>query len=245
MAQLPLVVGDVYLLGGVARLKVTVSSEGAPVTGLTPFVTIIRDSDGFAANFVTKVFEAFTPASIVTPPYSAPLTEVAFGTYFRDFDPSDFSSTNEEVYTVIFHHEVAPNPFVTHSEFTFSNSLGAKLSTGFGLLNRCCNVCVQMPTTIMYQTLSGQSDVELTIFNPFNEVVIAAVPMIELNDTGIYQFTHTFAIQGEHTIIVSEDTHGSTDAMVITVGGAADRLKRIEEMLRSLISNPPSVSPCE
>ena len=55
---------------------------------------------------------------------------------------------------------------------------------------------------------------------------------------------HTFTLQGEHSLQAVDVTNNSTDAMIITVGGDSDRLKRIEDMLRSLTRTTPTVGPC-
>lgn len=241
-SQKPVVVGDVYMLGGRALLKVTVSNAGNPVSGIAPLVTIIRDRDGRAANFQTQAFDTFTLASIVTTPYSAAMSEVAFGTYVYEFNPTEFASPDEEVYTVIYHHEVAPNKFVIHSEFTFTDVFGAK-TTGFGFANRHTNIEIGKPVRLVYQAITDLP-VRLTIYSPNNEIVVADVPMLELEDTGVYYYDFAFPIQGDHIICAHESVHDSKDCMVMTIGGDSDRLKRIESMLRQLTRNPPSVSVC-
>ncbi len=243
--QLPVVVGDVYLIGGVARLKVLISLAGFPATGLAPSVTIIRDCDNFALNAILSVFEA--PTSVADLADSrfkiTPLTEVGLGCYFYDFDPVTFSSPGKNVYTVIFENTTPGSPIIAKSEFTFSNALGAQ-ATGFGFINRYKNVCKEQSVKIAYQATSGLSDVLLTVYNPFDEIVIAAAPMIELDATGAYILPQTFTVDGEFLLLASEATHGSRDAMMITVGESAARIKNIESMVRNLIKNPPTVLPC-
>ena len=84
MAQLPIVVGDVYLLGGEARLKVSVSSGGVPVLGIAPTVTIVRDRDNFAADFTTGSFDSTTPATLGDSRFRKPMTELGLGVYITD-----------------------------------------------------------------------------------------------------------------------------------------------------------------
>jgi hypothetical protein len=248
MAQKPLVVGDVYLLGGEARLKISVSSGGVPVTGITPTVTIVRDSDNFVADFVATVFDSATPATIGDSRFRKSMTELGIGIYIADFDPVPFGDNTEEVYTAIYRHDVPPNLFLEQDEFTFSNTLAGKVSTGFGFPQQCCNICKNVPTTLSYQALPGQTDVKITIYDPNNNLLVANGTMQELDgsgSTGIYQFEFTGTQDGQHTVIASEESNGSTDAMIITVGGDADRLKRIEQLLLALNLNPPSVGPCQ
>lgn len=242
-SQKPIVVGGTYDLGGVVLLKVTVTHQGIPVTEIDPQVTIIRDSDKTAANFSTGNFVPFSTATIVTAPYSASMTEVAFGTYFYEFDPADFDSPDENTYTVIFHYSTFPYEFVLSNEFTFTGVFGAKAS-GFGILNRETNVCLNTPFKIAYQSVSGLKQVRLTIYNPYGGAVITDVPMIELNSTGVYEYTAQLALEGDHIIYVRDQTNDAKDSMIISVGGSCDKIKRIDQMLRQLTRNPPTVYPC-
>lgn len=247
MTQKPLVVGDVYLLGGEARLKVSVDLSGVPLTGLTPTVTVVRDSDNYAADFVATAFDSNTPASLGDSRFRKTMTELGLGVYYTDFDPLPFGGTTEEVYTVIFRND-PPSAFLEKAEFTFSNTLSGKLSTGFGMLTRQCNVCKNMPFKFSYQAQPGQKDVEIDIYDPNDALLVSAATMQELGGigvTGIYQFEFIGTQDGDHVAVVSEATNGSTDGIVITVGGDADRLKRIEQLLLSLSLQPPSVGPCQ
>lgn len=248
MAQKPVVVGDVYLLGGEARLKVSVSKGGVPLTGLLPTVTIVRDSDNYAADFVATAFDASTPATLSDARFRMTMSELGLGVYFADFDPVPFGVTEEEVYTVIFRNDPPTDAFLEKSEFTMSNTLAGKVSTGFGMLSRCCNVCKNMPFKFAYQAMPDQDDVLISIYDPNDNLLVTDAVMQELGGagaSGIYQFEFIGTQDGEHTAIVSEASHGSTDGVVITVGGDADRLKRIEQLLVSLNLQPPSVGPCQ
>lgn len=242
--SLPVVVGDVYLIGGVARLKVTISLAGVPLTGLTPTATIVRDEDNYALNFTLGVFEE--PASVgdlSDGRFKTALTEVGQGYYYYDFNPVTFSSPGQNIYTVIFQNS-GLNPIIAQDEFTFSNVLGAQ-TTGWGFVNREKTVCPNEPVNISYQATSGLgSNVLLTIYNPFGDLIFSATPMPEFEATGIYMLPHTFAVEGEHLLLASESVHGSRDAMQLTVGGSASKIKRIEAMVRDLIKNPPTVTPC-
>lgn len=249
MTQKPLVVGDVYLLGGEARFKVSVDLNGVPLTGLAPTVTVVRDSDNYAVDFVATAFDVSTPAILGDSRFRKAMTELGLGVYYADFDPIPFGSTVEEVYTVIFRNGAAdPFSFLEKSEFTFSNTLSGKLSTGFGFAQQYLNVCKNTSYKLNYQALPGQTDVEVSIYDPNSNLIVANATMQELGgtgSTGIYQFEFVGTQDGAHVIIASEATHGSTDAMVLTIGGDAERLKQIERLLLQLNLQPPSVGPCQ
>jgi len=245
VAQKFLIVGDIYLLGGVARLKITVSKDGVPVDGISPTVTIVRDRDNYAADFILSEFTSTTPFIISNPNFRTGMTALGLGTYYYDFDPNIFDSTLGEVYTVIYRYDTAPNQFITEEEFTMTNSLAGKLGTGFGLLPRYLNVPRNVPTRISYLAQPGQTDVKIWIYNPFSTLLVAGATMIELDSTGVYEFNFIGQVDGDFTIIASEDTNGSRDAMLLTIGGDSDRLKRIEQLLLSANLKPPTVGPCD
>lgn len=245
MAQEFIIVGDVYILGGSARLKITVSQDGLPVDGINPTVTIVRDRDNRAANFVLSQFAPVTPVTISGPNFRTGMTALGLGTYYYDFDPNDFDSSLEEVYTVIYRYDTAPDQFIEENEFTFTNSLAGKLSTGFGLLPRYLNVLRNTPTKISYLAMPGQTDVKVSVYDPFGNLLVAGATMAELGSTGVYSFLFTGRVDGDYTIIGSEATNGSKDAYLLTIGGDSDRLKRIESLLLSLNLKAPSVGPCE
>ncbi len=245
MTQLPVVVGDVYLIGGVARIKVTISLNGDPLLGESPTITVVRDDDNFAADFDLLTFVDYgAPAGLDVNNLKFNMTELGLGTYFADFDPALFGSFDEEVYTAIVKNE-GDNAVVAHEEFTISNNLAVGTGTGFGIVDRCCNVCLNTPFVVSYEATTGQTDVILSVYNPFNTLLESNVTMTELDSTGIYQFTFIGQIDGDHTFIMSEATFSSREALVITIGGDCDRLKRIEQMLRDLSLNPPTVGPCQ
>ena len=239
-----LIVGDVYLFGGIAKLKITVSQNGLPVDGISPTVTIIRDSDNYAADFLLGQFAAATPLTLGNPNFRTGMTALGLGTYYYLFDPNNFGITTNETFTVIYKHDTAPDAFVKQNEFTISNSLIGKLSTGYGLLNRYLNVARNTPTKISYLAQPGQTDVKVSIYNPFGTLLVAGATMTELDSTGVYNFTFTGQVDGDFTVIASEDTAGSRDAMLLSVGGDADRLKRIEQLLINANLRPPSVGAC-
>lgn len=244
-AQVPIVVGDVYQIGHVVRFKITISYGGTPVDGIFPTVTVVRDVDNYAADFTLGEFVQSTPASLGNSNFRDTMTPLGLGTYYYDFDPTEFGSMNSrEVYTVIYKHDTAPYQIVTHEEFVVAESLAGAMSTGFGLLARCCNVCRNTQTKIAYQALSGQTDVRISIYNPHGTLIVSEAAMQELGSTGIYQYTFIGQVDGQHTIIAHEETNGTRDAMLLEVGGDCERLKRIEQLLLSLNLQPPSVGPC-
>jgi hypothetical protein len=245
MVQKFITVGDVYMLGGTARLKITISHDGLPVDGIHPTVTIVRDRDNYAVDFVLSEFAPTTPLIISGPNFRTGMNALGLGTYYYDFDPKDFDSSLEEVYTVIYKYDTSPNQFITESEFTMTNSLAGKLSTGFGLLPRYLNVLRNTPTKISYLAMPGQDDVKVSVYDPFGNLLIASATMRELDDTGVYSFLFTGRVDGDYVVIGSEETNGSKDAYLLTIGGDADRLKRIESLLLSANLKAPSVGPCD
>lgn len=239
-----LIVGDVYVLGGIARLKVTVSKNGFPIDGIMPTVTIVRDSDNFAADFFLGQFVGSTPITLSNPNFRTSMTGIGLGSYYYDFNPILLGVDSDEAYTTIFRYDSAPDQFIVQNEFCISNSLIGKLSTGYGLLNRYLNVARNTPTKISYLAQPGQSDVKVWIYNPFGTLLVAGATMTELDNTGVYSFIFTGQVDGDFTVIASEDTAGSKDAMLLTIGGDADRLKRIEQLLINANLRPPSVGAC-
>lgn len=242
MVQKPVIVGAVYFLDGVARMKMSMSYLGEPVTGQIPTVTIIRDTDNYALNFNLDQFEAFgVPADLDQAKYKTQMTELGLGSYWWDYDPSLYSETTEQLYTVIFRNETPGLQATTNNEFTMTNRFH---NVRFGLLDRPKQVCLNEQVLIAYQALPNQNDVLITIYNPSDQILVANATMTELESTGIYRYEHIFTLDGEYIITCSEATNGSKDSMIIVAGRACDRLKRMEKWLGDLMQNPPTVNPC-
>jgi len=242
MAQKPVIVGDVYFIDGIARLKLSISLGGVPVTGQIPTVTIVRDRDNYALNFLMDSFEDFgTPTHLDESKYKATMIELGQGVYFWDFDPALYGETTEEIYTAIFRNETPGFEVTIHNEFTITNRFS---TVKFGLVNRPLQVCLHEEITIAYKALSGQHDVNINIYNPSDELIVSNATMVELGTTGIYRYKHIFTLDGEHLVQVSESTNGSSDSMILVVGRMCDRIKRIEQQLGDLMQNPPTVNPC-
>ena len=85
----------------------------------------------------------------------------------------------------------------------------------------------------------------ISIYNPFDILLESAVVMQELESTGIYRHTFIGQTAGDFLMVMSEATHGSRDSILLTVGGDAERLKRMERLLLDLAVNPPTVGPCD
>ena len=242
---IPIAVGDVYLVGSIARLKLTISFGGTPVDGQTPSVTIVRDCDNNALNFTLGAFVTFsTPGDLDLPVFKSGMTELGQGTYFFDFDPTAFATTTEQVFTVIFRNEDPSFLITAHNEFHFSVNSTQGTGTGFGAVDRYLSVCLEEPTVIAYQANSGQTDVKISIYSPFDALLVSNATMKELNSTGIYRHTFIATLEGDYVMTMSEDTNGSRDALILTAGGDCDRLKRVESLLNDLALNPPTVGPC-
>ena len=246
MTHRPLVVGDIYFLDDTARLKVTVSYGGLPVDSIAPTVTIVRDDDNYAADFLLSQFVASTPVTLVNPNFRTSMIPLGLGTYYYDFDPMAFGSLNNAAYTVIYRYDTAPYAFITEDEFTVKKAVSGEMGTGFGLLNKHLNVPLNMPTKISYLALSGQTDVKVSVYDPYGNLLVSGVTMQELSNSGVYQYLFTGRVDGEYTVIGWEDTNGSKDAMLLSIGGDPDRLRRIEQLLINCCNpNVPSVGPCD
>lgn len=242
MAQKPVIAGSVYFIDGVARLKMHMSYDGEPLLGQFPTITIIRDSDGYALDFTTDTFiEIVDPADLDQSKFKLQMNELGLGSYWWEFDPLLYGQNIEHVYTSIFINDHPTYNASTHDEFLMTNRFD---NPRFGLLDRPKQVALNEETLIAYQARPGQHDVLLDIYDPFDNLLVASATMIELENTGIYRYKHTFTLDGEYVILVNEETQGSTDSMIIVAGRESDRLKKIEEMLSDLLQNPPTVNPC-
>jgi hypothetical protein len=72
---------------------------------------------------------------------------------------------------------------------------------------------------IRYRTISGLSPV-VDVYDPDNKQKVAAARMTEIGTTGIYEYALQFLGswgKGDYTIVCSESTNGTMDAMTITV----------------------------
>jgi len=238
----PIIVsGNVYSIGGAARLKINISFNGAPLTGQSPTVTIVRDSDNFAVDFVLNSFEATTPVTLNTANFKNSMVELGEGNYYFDFEPSVYGETTEQLYTVIYRNETPPYFVTEQDEFLFSDRFE---KARLGLVMRPLEVCINEQVLIWYQATTGQTDVTISIYNKFDQLLISDATMQELGSTGLFKFPFIFTLDGEFLIIAKEDTQGSKDSMIIRAGGMCDRLKRVERLLSDFIQNPPTVTPC-
>jgi len=73
---------------------------------------------------------------------------------------------------------------------------------------------------IRYRTHSGLSTVMLNIYSPKNKLKKTNIEMTEIGETGIYEREVTFEEawgEGHFTIICSEDTCGTMDALTLTI----------------------------
>jgi len=86
-----------------------------------------------------------------------------------------------------------------------------------GILNRETSILLGSTLTVRYRTYEGASPV-ITVYDPNNMVRIASQPMVEVA-AGLFAYDVTFAVTwpvGDYTIVCSERTYGTMDAMVIT-----------------------------
>lgn len=238
----PIVVGSTYFLESEIRFKIFLSIAGSGVTGQAPFVTLIRDADNSALNFTLGVFEPITPATIGNSQYRDTMTELGNGSYYYPFDPTAFDGVDAGSYTVLFEN-TAPG-LQAASQFEFLYTANFANETSFGFVDRDKNVCINEDIMIAYKAPTGQSQVFLDVYDPFDQLVVSKATMSELGSTGIYKFEFNPSLAGEYLFLGSDGAAGSSDAMMITVGGTAEKVKEIQASLAQVLQNPPSVNPC-
>ena len=88
-----------------------------------------------------------------------------------------------------------------------------------GILNRDNVVKTGQALTIRYRTETGKSPA-ISIYNAKNALMVSGTAMSEVAGTGIYEYTATFAASwgtGDFSVVCSESSLGTVDAMVITV----------------------------
>lgn len=239
----PIVVGSTYFLDSAVRFKIFLSIAGTGITGQGPFVTIVRDADNFAVDFITDTFEPTTPATIGDSQFRDVMSELGGGSYFYDFDPSLFATVEPGTYTVLFINTTPGLEASSQFEFYYAGTFADERK--FGFLDRALNVCLNEDVTIAYKALPGQTNVLLNMYDPFDQLIVANATMTELNSTGIYRFNFNFTLAGDYIVLGSETTADSSDAIMVTAGGSAQRLKTIESLLAQVLQNPPSVGPCQ
>jgi len=88
-----------------------------------------------------------------------------------------------------------------------------------GILNSETSVKQGAKMTIRYRTTTGLTPV-LNVYSPKDVLLLSNKPMIEIGATGIYEYSVTFSAAwglGSFTVICSEPTKGTVDALVMTV----------------------------
>jgi hypothetical protein len=87
------------------------------------------------------------------------------------------------------------------------------------ILNQITTIKIGEKLVIRYRTYSGLSPT-IDVYNPQDEKVISEGLMKEVGDTQIYEYPVTFSHAwgvGDFTVVCSESTKGTMDAIVITV----------------------------
>ncbi|KKT89953.1 MAG: hypothetical protein UW91_C0068G0012, partial [Parcubacteria group bacterium GW2011_GWF2_45_11] len=88
-----------------------------------------------------------------------------------------------------------------------------------GILNRDNVVKTGQSLTIRYRTETGKSPT-ISIYNSKNALMVSGTAMTEVSGTGIYEYPATFSASwgsGDFSVVCSESSLGTVDAMVITV----------------------------
>ena len=91
------------------------------------------------------------------------------------------------------------------------------------ILNRQSILRTGQEMMVRYKSHSGLSTVTVDIYDPNKKLKQQAVAMTEIGDTGIYQKAITFLNswgEGDFTIVCSDTTHGTMDALTITVASS-------------------------
>jgi len=245
MSQEPVtIVGGVYILGSFARMKVTISYGGLPIDTALPTVTFIRDSDLKALDFMVDNWATVTPTQLNEGRFKAPMTLLGQGTYYYDFDPTDYGVTEEDIYTVIYRNETTPYFVTAEDEFLVTPTVAGKSSQGFGFVKRTLNVCLNVPIKIGFKAVTGCTEIKINVYDPYGNLLIAGATMQEFGHTGIYFFDFLGRVDGDYLLLGEDGCSGASDAMMLNVGGQCEQLKRIENLLVGMNINPPSVGPC-
>ncbi|MBN2831212.1 MAG: hypothetical protein JXL82_02915, partial [Candidatus Omnitrophica bacterium] len=88
-----------------------------------------------------------------------------------------------------------------------------------GILNGENAVRIGSKLAIRYRTESGLSPT-VSVYSPKNTLLVAGRPMVEIGETGIYEYSVTFLVawgKGAFTIVCSEPVKGTVDAFVLKV----------------------------
>ncbi|OIO52022.1 MAG: hypothetical protein AUJ11_01155 [Parcubacteria group bacterium CG1_02_44_65] len=88
-----------------------------------------------------------------------------------------------------------------------------------GILNGETAVRIGSKLAIRYRTEPGLSPT-ISIYSPKNTLLVAGRPMVEIGETGIYEYSVTFLVawgKGAFTIVCSEPVKGTVDAFVLKV----------------------------
>jgi len=88
-----------------------------------------------------------------------------------------------------------------------------------GILNSETSVRQGYKLTVRYRTATGLAP-HLSVYSPKDVLLMSGRTMTEIGATGVYEYPVTFLAAwgtGDFTIICSESTKGTVDAMVISV----------------------------
>ncbi|MDP3041385.1 MAG: hypothetical protein Q8N62_01430, partial [Candidatus Omnitrophota bacterium] len=87
------------------------------------------------------------------------------------------------------------------------------------ILNRESAVKLNSKVAIRYRTESGLAP-QISVYSPKDVLLVSSKTMTEVGTTGVYEYTVTFLTgwgKGDFTVICSETTKGTVDALVMTV----------------------------
>ena len=117
-----------------------------------------------------------------------------------------------------------------------------------GIVNRETVVKEGESVTIKYRAESGLSPV-VTVYDPNNLQKVSNAPMKEIGKSGVYEYDVKFDKVGDYTVLTSEPTRGTMDAMTMTalntslqdvssqvsaIMGSTSRLSSVDDTMTTL-----------
>ena len=110
---------------------------------------------------------------------------------------------------------------ITTAQTAITDTIATKVEPQInsGILTRDNTIKQGGTIVIRYRTASGLAPV-LNVYSPKDTLLLANKPMAEIDATGVYEYSVTFATAwgiGDFSVICSEPTKGVSDALTITV----------------------------
>lgn len=159
----------------------------------------------------------------------------------------DLEDTREEIAGDIATSQTAITGVLSTTETAIKTRVDetkAKVETGMKteILNTESTIKSGDSLTIRYRTHSGLSPT-IDVYSPGNTLELSSGKMTEIKTTGIYEYTVTFASawgKGDFTIVCSESTKGTLDALILTV--ISTDLEQIAGQVAGIMGTTSSIS---